>query len=158
MERAVPKIDIDALPVLTGTGYPEPYARAVAGRSRKRLGDAGGLTQYGVNLMTLKPGAASSHRHWHAHEDEFVFVLFGEVMLVEDDGECNLKAGDAAAFPAGARNGQHLVNRSTDDALILEVGTRSADDSVEYSDAAVDMKAMKTAGAWRYLRKDGRPW
>ena len=154
----MPKIDIDRTPVATGSSYPEPYARLVEGRSRKRIGDAGGLAQFGVNLMTLKPGAASSQRHWHSNEDEFIYVLSGEVALVEDQGECLLKAGDAAAFPAGAPNGHHLVNRSGADALILEVGTRAADDIAEYTAPAVDLRAVKKAGAWRYLRKNGDPW
>ncbi|HNR75586.1 MAG TPA: cupin domain-containing protein [Parvularculaceae bacterium] len=153
----MPKIDIDATPVLTGTGYPPPYDAAVRGRSRKRIGDAGGLTQYGVNLLTLAPGAASAHRHWHANEDEFVYVLSGEVMLIEDDGETSLKAGEAAAFPAGAEKGHHLVNRSTSPAVLLEVGTRAATEDVRYTDPDVDMRAVKTESGWRFLRKNETP-
>ncbi|MCB2097329.1 MAG: cupin domain-containing protein [Parvularculaceae bacterium] len=154
----MPKIDVERTPVLTGTGYPSQYAGAVAGRSRKRIGDAGGLTQYGVNLMTLDPGAASAHRHWHANEDEFVYVLSGEVTLVEDSGETLLKAGDAAAFPAGAANGHHLVNKSNAPALLLEVGTRAEIEEVAYTDPAIDMKAVKSEAGWRYEHKDGTPW
>lgn len=154
----MPKIDLDKVPVLTGTGYPAPFAGAVAGRSRKRIGDAGGLTQYGVNICVLKPGAASAHRHWHKHEDEFIYVLSGEAVLIEDAGECQLSAGDAAAFPAGASNGHHLINRSAKDVAFLEVGTRAAIETVEYTDPAVDMKAVKTEEGWRFLHKDGRPW
>lgn len=153
----MPKIDLEKISVITGTGYPPPYSRAVDGRSRKRVGDAGGLTQYGVNLCTLKPGAASSHRHWHLHEDEFVYMLSGEVVLIEDGGDCILKAGDAAAFPAGVARGHHIVNRSSTDAVFLEVGTRAATETVEYTDPAVDMKAVKDDKGWRYLHKSGQP-
>ena len=154
----MPKIDLHKVPALTGTGYPAPYAGAVSGRSRKRIGDAGGLTQYGVNICTLKPGAASSQRHWHHNEDEFVYILSGEAALIEDTGEQLLKAGDAAAFPAGAANGHHLVNRSNADVVILEVGTRAATEIAEYTDPAVDMRAVKDDKGWRSLHKDGRPW
>lgn len=154
----MPKIDLEKVPVLTGTGYPAPFAGAVAGRSRKRIGDAGGLTQYGVNICTLRPGAASAHRHWHKAEDEFIYMLSGDAVLIEDAGETALKAGDAAAFPAGAANGHHLVNRSNADAVFLEVGSRAAEESVEYADPAVDMRAVKDAKGWRFLHKDGRPW
>lgn len=151
----MPKINLDDAPAQTGTGYPPPYDAAVKGRSRQRIGDAGGLTQYGVNLLTLAPGAASAHRHWHANEDEFVYVLAGEVALIEDDGECVLTAGEAAAFPAGAPNGHHLVNRSAAPALLLEVGTRAATEDVQYTDPDVDMRAVKSAEGWRFLREDG---
>ena len=154
----MPKIDLDQVPILTGTGYPAPYAAAVSGRSRKRIGDAGGLTQYGVNICTLKPGAASAHRHWHMSEDEFVYILSGEVFLIEDAGEQILQAGEAAAFPAGAANGHHLVNRSASDAVFLEVGSRAAAETVEYSDPEVDMRAVKDENGWRYVRKNGELW
>lgn len=154
----MPKIDIEKTPLQTGSGYPAPYKHAVAGRSRRRIGDAGGLTQYGVNICTLKPGSASAQRHWHKHEDEFVYVLSGEVVLIEDSGETALQAGDAAAFPAGAANGHHLVNRSNEDAVFLEVGTRSAVEDVEYTDPEIDLRAVKNDGVFRYLHKDGRPW
>ena len=154
----MPKIDIGALPVLSGTGYPAPYDEAVRGRFRQKLGDAGGLTQFGVNLMRLAPGAASSHRHWHAREDEFVLVLEGEVVLEEDDGETVLRAGEAAGFPAGRAVGHRLVNRGEADAVLLEVGTRSTDDTSTYTDAEVDMQAVKRgASTWTMLRKDGTP-
>ncbi len=154
----MPKIDIDKIAAMTGTGYPAPYRRLVAGREKKRLGDAGGLTQFGVNLTLLKPGAASALRHWHECEDEFVYVLSGEATLVEDSGESVLRAGEAAAFPAGAANGHHLVNRSNADVVFLEVGTRAATEIAEYTDPAVDMKAVKDDKGWRYVRRDGTPW
>src|ERR1700729_2127003 len=121
----MPKIDISKIPTDARTGYPAPYDRVVVGRERKRLGNAAGLDQFGVNLTTLKPGAASALRHWHEKEDEFVFLLEGEVVLIDDGGETLLKAGDAAGFKANAPNGHHLINKSDRDAVLLEVGTRS---------------------------------
>lgn len=154
----MPKIDLSKAPAVTGTGYPAPYRAAVEGRSRKRIGEAGGLTQYGVNLTTLTPGAASAHRHWHLNEDEFVFILSGEATLVEDEGETLLRAGDAAAFPAGAANGHHLLNRSDRDVVFLEVGTRAEMETVEYSEPAIDLRAINDGGRWRYVRRDGSDW
>src|ERR1700757_3542800 len=113
----MPKIDIAKLPTDTRSGYPEPLNRIVEGRIRKRLGNAVGLDQFGVNLTTLRPGAASALRHWHQKEDELVYVLEGEVVLIEDGGETVLKAGDAAGFKASSGNGHHLVNRTTSDAV-----------------------------------------
>src|ERR1700685_3992705 len=120
----MPKIDIAKLPVDSRSTYPEPFSRAVAGRSRKRLGNAAGLDQFGVNLTTLRPGAASALRHWHEREDELVYVLQGGVVLIEGDGETVLKPGDAAGFKADSRNGHQLVNKSDRDVVYLEVGTR----------------------------------
>lgn len=154
----MPKVDIAAVPVVALTGYPAPYRHVVDGRSRQRLGDAGGITQYGVNLTRLKPGAASALRHWHQTEDEFVFMVEGEATLVEDSGETPLKAGDAAAFPAGAPNGHHLVNRSGADAVYLEIGTRTKTDRVSYTAAGVDLVAVNEGDGWRYLKKNGEPW
>ena len=152
----MPKIDIDALPVSTGTVYPAPYDAAVRGRARVRLGDAAGLTQFGVNLVTLPPGAASSHRHWHRSEDEFVLILSGEVVLEEDDGEAVLRAGDAAGFPAGRAVGHRLINRSDAAATFLEIGTRADDEVSTYTEDAVDMQAVKEGGGvWQLRRKDG---
>src|SRR5580693_6277702 len=131
---AMPKIDIAKLPTEARTGYPPPYDRVVVGRERKRLGNAVGLDQFGVNLTTLKPGAASALRHWHEQEDELVFVLEGEVVLIEDGGETVLKPGDAAGFKSNSANGHHLVNRTTSDAVVLEIGTRSKRERVEYPD------------------------
>lgn len=130
----MPKIDIAALPLATGTNYPPPFDALVAGRERKRLGNAIGLTQFGVNLTRLKPGAASALRHWHHNEDEFVYMLEGEVVLVENEGETVLRPGDAAGFKAGVENGHHLINRSDRDAVYLEIGTRAASEKAEYPD------------------------
>lgn len=154
----MPKIDIAAVPVVATTGYPPPYRHVVDGRSKQRLGDAAGIGQFGVNLTRLKPGAASALRHWHETEDEFVFMVAGEVILVEDSGETPLKAGEAAAFPAGAPNGHHLVNRSDADAVYLEIGTRTKRDRVTYTASDVDLVAVNDGGGWRYVRRDGAPW
>jgi uncharacterized cupin superfamily protein len=152
----MPKIDIKAAPETNSTGYPAPFRGVVKGRFRKALGNAGGLTQFGVNLCRLAPGAATAQRHWHEKEDEFVFVLDGELVLIEDDGETVLRAGDAAAFKAGTRNGHHLVNRSGRDALLLEIGTRDLNDRGEYPD--LDMIFVCENGADRFLHRDGTPY
>jgi uncharacterized cupin superfamily protein len=152
----MPKIDIAGLPVRTGTNYPDQYRKTVEGRSRIRLGDAVALTQFGVNLCTLKPGAASSLRHWHRDEDELVYLLEGEAVLVEDAGETVLKAGDAAAWKANSGNGHHLVNRSERDAVFIEIGTRSPAERVEYPD--VDLIFEKDATGTRRLHKSGEPY
>ena len=154
----MPKIDIAAAPLIATTGYPGDYAKIVDGRIKQRLGDAGGLNQFGVNLTRLKPGAASAHRHWHAEEDEFVFIIAGEAMLVDDSGETKLRAGEAAAFPAGEANGHHLVNRSGADVLYLEIGARTPRDTVEYTDPAIDLRAVNDGSGWRYVKKNGEPW
>ncbi len=152
----MPKIDIATLPVDTRTGYPPPFDRVVVGRERKRLGNAAGLDQFGVNLTTLKPGAASALRHWHEQEDELVFVLEGEVVLVEDDGETLLKPGDAAGFKANGRNGHQLVNKSSREAVYLEVGTRSKYERAHYPD--VDLTVVRDDKGMRYTHKNGEPY
>jgi uncharacterized cupin superfamily protein len=152
----MPKIDIDKIAIDTRTGYPEPFRQAVVGRERKRLGNAVGLDQFGVNLSRLKPGAASSQRHWHAHEDEFVYVLEGELTLVEDDGETVLKPGDAAGWKAGVPNGHCLINRTARDAVFLEIGSRAAREVATYPD--IDMRAERDEKGPRYVRKSGAPY
>lgn len=153
----MPKIDIDKVPDDVATGYPAQFRNVVEGRSRKRIGNAIGLTQFGVNLCTLKPGAQSSQRHWHQNEDEFVYVVEGEVVLIEDGGETVLKKGEAAGWKAGAPDGHTIVNRSSRDALVLEVGTRHpAGDKVVYPD--IDMLFERTATERRYTRKSGEPY
>lgn len=149
----MPKIEIADLPERLGSGYPEPFARAVAGRARKTLGDPGGLADFGVNLLQLPPGAWSSQRHWHSDEDEFVYVLSGKLVLVTDQGEQTLHAGDAAAFPKNDANGHHLVNRSDAVATCLEIGSRSARDVVVYPD--VDLRWDEAQG---YTHRDGEPY
>src|SRR5438552_5022058 len=121
----MPKIDISKAPIRTTTVYPAQFLHVVEGREKAALGNVAGLTQFGVNLTRLKPGAASSLRHWHEQEDEFVYVLEGEITLIEDGGEVRLSPGDAAGFKAGVPNGHHLINKTQRDALYLEVGTRA---------------------------------
>jgi len=152
----MPRIDIAKLPTDARTNYPAPFDRAVLGRERKRLGNAAGLDQFGVNLTTLKPGAASALRHWHQKEDELVYMLEGEVLLIEDDGETVLRPGDAAGFKADNSNGHHLVNRTDRDAWYLEIGTRSKHDRVEYPD--VDMLVIRDDKGARYTHKNGEPY
>jgi uncharacterized cupin superfamily protein len=152
----MPKLDIEALPLDTKTNYPPPFDRAVHGRERRRLGNAAGLDQFGVNLTTLRPGAASALRHWHEKEDEFVYIIEGELVLIEDGGETVLKAGDAAAFKANSGDGHHLVNRTTREALFLEIGTRSKHERVEYPD--VDLLVVRDDRGMRYTHKNGDPY
>ncbi len=147
------------LPVRTGSVYPSPYREMMAGRSSLRLGDAGGLTQFGVNLVTMAPGAMSSLRHWHLNEDEFVWVTEGECVLVQDAGETVMRAGDCAAFKAGDPDGHHFLNRSDRVARFLVVGTRAAREVATYSD--VDLKVEITPGEGGradFTYKDGTPW
>ena len=143
--------ELTAAPARSGSGYPPPFDAPCATRTRRRLGAAGGLVDFGVNLMTLPPGAWSSQRHWHSHEDEFVHVLAGEVTLIEDAGETLLRAGDSAAFPKGSGDGHHLINRSAATAVYLEVGSRHPDDLTTCSD--IDLKSANSDG--RFVHKDG---
>jgi uncharacterized cupin superfamily protein len=152
----VPKIEIGQLPTDSRTNYPAPFDRVVVGRERKRLGNAAGLDQFGVNLTTLKPGAASALRHWHEQEDELIYMLQGELVLVEDEGETVLKAGDAAGFKANSRNGHHLVNKSDRDAVYLEIGTRSKHERVDYP--GVDLMVIRDDKGMRYTHKNGDPY
>lgn len=152
----MPKIDIDKIPVDTATGYPSPFNKAVEGRSRKRLARFAGLTQFGVNICTLKPGAASSQRHWHEKEDELVYVLDGEVVLCEDGGETVLRPGDVVAWKAGVANGHRLINRSSRDTVFIEVGTRAAADRAYYSD--IDMMVVRDEKGARYTKKNGETY
>ena len=147
----MPKIDLAAVPKRIGTGYPEPFNDACAGRTRQRIGDAGGLRDFGVNLMTLPPGKWSSQRHWHSHEDEFVLVLEGELLLLEDDAETLLHAGDCAAFPKGTGNGHHLKNIGSCLAVYLEIGSRHPDDLTTCSD--IDVMSSNRDG--KFVHKDG---
>ena len=150
----MPKIDIAAVPQRKGTGYPPQFNAPCAMRIRQRLGNAGGLTDFGVNLMRLPPGNWSSQRHWHSDEDEFVYLLEGELTLIEDGGESVLRAGDCAAFAKGSGDGHHLVNRSDSTAVYLEVGARSPADITTCSD--IDM--MSTNADGRFTHKDGAPY
>ena len=153
----MPRIDVGSAPVKTGSIYPAPYDGEVAGRRSIRLGEAGGLTQFGVNIVILAPGVKSSLRHWHEAEDEFVMVTEGELVLIEDAGETLMRPGDCAAFPAGHADGHHLINRSDAEARFLVVGTRAAHDVGHYAD--VDLKVERTAGTPpRFTLRDGTPY
>ena len=152
----MPKIDLAKVPVKTGSVYPSPYAEMMAGRSSLRLGDAGGLTQFGVNLVTLEPGALASLRHWHLKEDEFAIVLEGELFLIENDGETPMRPGDCAAWKAGVANGHHFVNRSDQPARFLVIGSKIADEVASYSD--VDMKIHMNGGKPRFTYRDETDW
>jgi uncharacterized cupin superfamily protein len=153
----MPKINLAKIPADTECLYPDPFWQPIKGRERKRLGNAVGLSQFGVNLTTLKPGAWSSQRHWHRNEDEFVYVLEGEIVLCEDHhSETVLKAGDAAGFKANSGNGHCLINRTKQDAVYIEVGTRSVNETTVYSD--IDMRLERDKTGLRYLRKTGEPY
>ena len=152
----MPKIDIGKVLVDGSSPYPAQFRKAVDGRQRQRLGNAAGLTQFGVNLTRLKPGAASALRHWHENEDEFIYVVEGELVLIEDYGETILRPGDAAGFKAGVENGHCLVNRTANDAVYLEVGTRAASERAHYSD--VDCKVERNGTTFTYMRRSGEPY
>jgi uncharacterized cupin superfamily protein len=150
------RIDPKTLETQTGTLYPPPYDKPCRARERRKLGDAAGLTQFGVNLLRLPPGVWSSQRHWHFKQDEFVYVLQGEVVLVTNAGEEILKPGDCAGFKAGEEDGHHLQNRSDREVLLLEVGTRVDGDGASYPD--IDLIAPVLGGPSPYTRKDGSPY
>ena len=152
----MPKIDAAALPVKSGTGYPQPYRALVKGRSWLALGDAAGLTQFGVNLVTLAPGAGSSQRHWHEAEDEFVIVMSGELVLIEDEGETVMRAGDAAGFKAGVANGHHLINRSAGHASFLVVGSRAEAERCHYPD--IDLRYEGDGEGERFVNRAGEAY
>jgi uncharacterized cupin superfamily protein len=139
-----------------GTVYPAEHASGFEGRVKRAMTEKLGLTQFGVNITTLEPGARSSLRHSHAQEDEFVYVLSGELTLITNDGERKLRASMAAGFPRGDGDGHHLVNNGTAPASYLEIGTRSSDDDVDYPD--LDMKGVKRGGRYSFFRKNGDPY
>ena len=149
-------IDFSKAPVKTGSIYPKPYDAEMAGRWSIRLGEAGGLTQFGVNIVVLDPGAKSSLRHWHLHEDEFVIVTEGTLVLVDDAGRHEMSVGSCAAFPAGEANGHHFVNESGEEARFLVVGTKAPHEVATYSD--IDLKVELKDGKATFSRKDGTPY
>lgn len=150
----MPKIDLASVEEVSRTGYPAPHNSAVAGRFYRRLAGPTGLTDFGVNLCRLRPGAWSSQRHWHTTEDEFAFVVAGEVVLVTNDGEAVMRAGDCAAFPKNDGDGHHFINRSGSDALLLVVGSDNAHDTCNYPD--IDMHLPRGDGD--FTHKDGAPY
>ena len=150
----MPTIDVAHVLERRGSDYPSPYSGSVSARIRQALGNAGGLTDFGVNLTRLPPGAWSSQRHWHTDEDELVYVLAGELVLVTEAGEQPLKAGDCAAFPKNRVDGHHLVNRGTQMAVYLEIGTRSKSDCCHYPDIDLHWDSATDS----YTHKDGSPY
>jgi len=151
-----PALDPKDLPEQSSTGYPEPYKSRVAGRHKRRLGDAAGLKNFGVNLTRLDPGAESSMRHWHAKQDEFIYILEGEVTLVTDSGRQKLTPGMTAGFPAGKADGHQLVNETGKPVLYLEIGDSTPEDGATYSE--VEMWARMIEGKWVFTHKDGSPY
>ncbi len=153
------KIDKHSAPAGAGSRYPAPFDEPCKQRTWRKLGDAAGLTHFGVNLVHLPPGTWSSQRHWHSHEDEFVYVLSGELVLVTDQGEETLRAGDCAGFKAGDHDGHCLQNRSQQDAEFLVVGSRHDEDHGEYPDIDLKFTAGRYSGkGGGFHHKDGRPY
>jgi uncharacterized cupin superfamily protein len=148
----MPKIDLDSIEQANRTGYPPPFNEDVQGRGYRRLAPATGLTEFGVSHVTLKPGAWSSQRHWHNGEDEFLVMLEGEAVLVEDEGRSVLKPGDCVSWPKGSTNGHHLINESEADCVFVVVGS-GAGGGGGYSD--IDMM-FTPEGA--YVHRDGTPY
>ena len=152
----MPRLDLSKVPLKTGSIYPEPYASMMKGRSSLRLGEAGGLTQFGANLVILEPGAMSSLRHWHMAEDEFVMVTQGTCVMVQDEGETVMQVGDCAAFPAGSPNGHCFHNHTDKVAKFLVVGSKAKREVATYSD--VDLRVEMEGGKARFTYKDGTDW
>jgi uncharacterized cupin superfamily protein len=151
-------LDAKAVEPVSRTSYPEPYRSGVMPREKRQLGDALGLTKIGINRTTLAPGKLSSMCHWHTGEDEFLYVLEGEVVLRTSAGEQVLRAGMCAGFPAGLENGHQLINRSAQPAVYLEISNRDAEDTVYYTDADVDLISSPPHARGRMTHKDGTPW
>ncbi|HEX5508973.1 MAG TPA: cupin domain-containing protein [Pseudolabrys sp.] len=152
----MPKVDIDKVKVVSGTFYPAEFQAECRGRHKQPIGDAVGLTQFGVNITRIDPGAASALRHWHEQEDEFIYMLEGELVLAENSGEIVLRPGAAAGFKSGSGNAHRLINRSDRVAIYFEVGTRAKSERVHYPDVDLVMERDETGR--RYLHKDGRPY
>ena len=150
-------VDPLSLPARSGSGYPEPFRAAVAGRIKRALGDPFGLSQFGVNLVEMPPGCWSSQRHWHSHGDEFVYVVSGELTLVTDAGETVMRPGMVAGFPAGRPDGHHLINRSSAPAVYLEAGSRIPEDGAVYSDIDMEVRP-RPGGGHVYVHKNGEPY
>ena len=152
------KIDIANVPVRTGTGYPSPHDAPCRARETVSLGDVAGLTQFGVNLVRLKPGVWTGQRHWHTEEDEFVWVTEGEVVLATDAGEETFRAGDCIGFKAGVENAHHFRNESDQEAVLLTIGTRSMKDACHYPDIDLFAKPGRYGNPGAFVHKDGTPY
>ena len=148
-----PALDPAELPQRVGAGYPEPFKELCRTRTKRVLGDALGLGNFGVNLITLPPGAGSAQRHWHSHEDEFVYIVAGELTLITEDGAQLLTAGQVAGFPAGRADGHHLVNKGTAPATYLEVGDRNVEDVCSYPD--IDLAVAPAPDGRVFTNKKG---
>ena len=146
-------IDPKNVPEITGSKYPQQFQSAVAGRVKKRLGDAARLQNFGVNLVRLAPGSCSALRHWHTRQDELIYVLEGEVTLITNSGKQVLKPGMVAGFPAGDADGHHLVNRTNSDVVYLEIGDRTDGDWTNYPDD--DLIAIASEKGWIFTHKNG---
>jgi uncharacterized cupin superfamily protein len=151
----MPKIDVGKIPAQPVASYPKEFAPVISGREKQRVGDAVGLTQFGVNITRIKPNSASALRHVHENEDELIYMLEGELILHENDGETVLKAGDAAGFKAGSGIAHCLINRTNRDAVYFEVGTRAKSERVHYPD--VDFVMERDENGRRFFRKSGEP-
>lgn len=149
-------IAAEDIPFRQGTGYPEPFNAHIVERNKRALGDAFGLTNFGVNLVHLPDGEISSQRHWHHKEDELVYVLQGELTLITDAGEQTIGPGMVAGFAAGVENGHQIVNRSGADAVYLEIGDRSANEIAEYPD--IDLRFIGENNQEKFVHKDGTPY
>lgn len=146
----------DVAPRTKPSNYPEPFASRMKGRTKRQLGDVFGLSNFGVNLTRLEPGAVSALRHAHTRQDEFVYILEGRPTLVTDAGETQLEPGMCAGFKAGEGGGHHLVNRGTGMVVYLEVGDRTPGDTASYPDDDID--AYQEGGAWKFRHKNGEPY
>lgn len=155
-DQPKPAVAAETLPAWRGSSYPKPFDEACAAREKRELGDCFGIEDFGVNLVTLPPGAWSAQRHWHTHEDEFVYILSGEPTLVTDEGETKLGPGMCAGFAAGRANGHALINKTATPVTYLEVGSRHAEDDAYYSD--IDMQLLKRAKGGRFAHKNGEPY
>jgi uncharacterized cupin superfamily protein len=147
---------LEAPPRTKPSNYPEPFRSMMAGRTKRPLGDLFGLANFGVNIVTLSPGAVSALRHAHTKQDEFIFVVSGSPALYTDAGRQQLEAGMCTGFQAGTGDAHRLVNESAHDVVYLEVGDRSAGDEAAYPDD--DLVAKLQAGEWQYAHKDGAPY
>ncbi len=151
------RINLASVPIETGTTYPDEFKAAVRGRARQRVGKAAGLKNFGVNLTTLAPGAQSALRHWHSAQDEFIYIIQGELVLVTDEGEQILGPGEMAGFAAGVDNAHHLINRSTAPAIYLEIGDKALPEQAHYPD--IDLVYKKRAdNQGRFEHKDGKAY
>jgi uncharacterized cupin superfamily protein len=154
---SLPALDPDTVPAVRGSGYPEPFRSAVAERTKRRIGNVVGLTHFGVNLVRLAAGAASAQRHWHRSEDEFIYILEGDPILVTDEGETTLHPGMCAGFRAGSGNAHHLINRTDRKVVYLEIGDRNPGDTVIYPDDDLG-RALAPDGSRVFVHRDGRPY